>query len=93
MRGSIVGLVYQKALRLDVTLPDVSPEGALTLITTDVENITQGVVYLHDIWGAFVEMAIGIYLIYRQLGSACAMPLAIVFCKSSPIGSAEPPEV
>ncbi|KAF6795321.1 ABC multidrug transporter [Colletotrichum sojae] len=79
MRGSIIGLVYQKALRLDVTLPDVSPDGALTLITTDVENITQGVVYLHDIWGAFVEMAIGIYLIYRQLGSACAMPLAIVF--------------
>ncbi|KZL81674.1 abc transporter [Colletotrichum incanum] len=79
MRGSIIGLVYQKSLRLDTTVPDVSPEGALTLVTTDIENITQGVVYLHDIWGAFVEMAVGIYLIYRQLGSACAMPVAIVF--------------
>ncbi|KAK1579629.1 ABC transporter [Colletotrichum navitas] len=79
MRGGIIGLVYQKSLRLDTTTPDVSPEGALTLVTTDVETITQGVVYLHDIWGAFVEIAVGIYLIYRQLGSACAMPVAIVF--------------
>ncbi|KAK2038982.1 ABC transporter [Colletotrichum somersetense] len=79
MRGGIIGLVYQKSLRLDTTMPDVSPEGALTLVTTDVETITQGVVYLHDIWGAFVEIAVGIYLIYRQLGSACAMPVAIVF--------------
>jgi hypothetical protein len=81
MRGSVIGLVYQKSLRLDLTSPEVSPEGALTLVTTDVETISQGVVYLHEIWGALLEIAIGIYLLYRELGAACAMPVALVFGK------------
>lgn len=78
MRGAVIGLIYQKALRLDVTASDVSPEGALTLASTDVETAMQGVIYYHDVWGAFLEMGIGTYLLYRQLGPACAMPLAIV---------------
>uniref|UniRef100_L2GAL4 ABC multidrug transporter n=1 Tax=Colletotrichum fructicola (strain Nara gc5) TaxID=1213859 RepID=L2GAL4_COLFN len=75
-------LVYTgiaKALRLDLTSPNVSPAGALTLVGTDSEQISQGVNQLHEIWGGLVEIGIGIYLIYRQLGAACAMPVALVF--------------
>ncbi|KAI8175262.1 ABC transporter atnG [Colletotrichum sp. SAR 10_66] len=79
LRGSTTALIYQKALRLDLASPNVSPAGALTLVGTDSEQISQGVNQLHEIWGGLVEIGIGIYLIYRQLGAACAMPVALVF--------------
>ncbi|CCF44599.1 ABC transporter [Colletotrichum higginsianum] len=78
-RGSTTALVYRKSLRLDLTSPNVSPSGALTLVGTDTETISQGITQLHEIWGGLLEIGIGIYLIYRQLGAACAMPVALVF--------------
>ncbi|KAK1984403.1 ABC transporter [Colletotrichum cereale] len=78
-RGSTTALVYRKALRLDLTSPNVSPSGALTLVGTDTETISQGITHLHEVWGGLLEIGIGIYLIYRQLGAACAMPVALVF--------------
>ncbi|KAF6819357.1 ABC multidrug transporter [Colletotrichum sojae] len=79
MRGSTTALIYQKALRLDLTSPNVSPSGALTLVGTDSEQISQGIHQLHELWGGLLEIGIGIYLIYRQLGAACAMPVALAF--------------
>ncbi|KAI3540901.1 ABC transporter [Colletotrichum abscissum] len=78
-RGSTTALVYRKALRLDLTSPNVSPSAALTLVGTDSETISQGIMQLHEVWSGLVEIGIGIYLIYRQLGAACAMPVALVF--------------
>ncbi|KAK0370729.1 ABC transporter [Colletotrichum limetticola] len=78
-RGSTTALVYRKALRLDLTSPDVSPSAALTLVGTDSETISQGIMQLHEVWSGLLEIGIGIYLIYRQLGAACAMPVALVF--------------
>ncbi|KAK1634372.1 ABC transporter [Colletotrichum phormii] len=78
-RGSTTALVYRKALRLDLTSPNVSPSGALTLVGTDSETISQGITQLHEVWSGLLEIGIGIHLIYRQLGAACAMPVALVF--------------
>ncbi|KAK1450990.1 ABC transporter [Colletotrichum cuscutae] len=78
-RGSTTALVYRKALRLDLTSPNVSPSGALTLVGTDSETISQGIMQLHEVWSGLLEIGIGMYLIYRQLGAACAMPVALVF--------------
>ncbi|EXF80647.1 ABC transporter [Colletotrichum fioriniae PJ7] len=78
-RGSTTALVYRKALRLDLTSPNVSPSGALTLVGTDSETISQGITQLHEVWSGLLEIGIGIFLIYRQLGAACAMPVALVF--------------
>ncbi|KXH25809.1 ABC transporter [Colletotrichum simmondsii] len=78
-RGSTTALVYRKALRLDLTSPNVSPSGALTLVGTDSETISQGITQLHEVWSGLLEIGIGIYLINRQLGAACAMPVALVF--------------
>lgn len=79
MRGSIIALIHEKSLILDTVSSDVSHEGALTLIGTDGETITQGIVQIHTIWGALLEIAIGSYLIYRQLGAACAVPISLTF--------------
>lgn len=77
MRGSVVPLTYRKALRLDTTSSNVNPSAALTLVSTDIETITNGIVQLHETWGSLIEIALSIYLIWRQLGAACAMPLAL----------------
>jgi ATP-binding cassette, subfamily C (CFTR/MRP), member 1 len=77
MRGSIIALIYQKALKLDLTSPNVSLSAALTLVGTDSETIIQGIVQLHNVWGGLLEISIGIYLIYREIGAACAMPIML----------------
>ncbi|TDZ58384.1 ABC transporter atnG [Colletotrichum trifolii] len=79
MRGSTTALVYRKALRLNLTSPKVSPSGALTLVGTDSEQIVPAANQIHEVWSGLMEIGIGIYLIYRQLGAACAMPVALVF--------------
>lgn len=82
MKGSIASLVYHKALRLDIASDDVSPEGALTLVSTDCETIVQGILYVHELWGGVIEVCLGLYLIYRELGAACAIPISVVFGKN-----------
>ncbi|TLD19247.1 hypothetical protein PspLS_09793 [Pyricularia sp. CBS 133598] len=77
MRGSMVPLIYQKSLQLDSTTSTVAPSAALTLMSTDIETIANGIVQLHETWGSLVEIALSMYLIWRQLGAACAMPIAL----------------
>lgn len=77
MRGSIIALIYQKTLKLDLTSPNISPSAALTLVGTDSETIVQGIVQLHNVWGGLLEIGIGIYLIYREIGAACATPIVL----------------
>ncbi|KAK2049863.1 ABC transporter [Colletotrichum somersetense] len=42
-------------------------------------DLSHGITHLHEVWGGLLEIGIGIYLIYRQLGAACAMPVVLVF--------------
>lgn len=78
MRGSIVPCIYKKTLRLDPA--EANSADALTLISTDIDTIVQGIVQLHETWGSLVEIGLSVYLIYRQLGAACAMPIAFAIC-------------
>lgn len=44
---------------------------------TDVERISQSFVVLHEIWATFLEVAIAIWLLERQLSVACVAPVAL----------------
>lgn len=77
IRGSLFALIYQKSLRLDITSPSVSPMAGITLIGTDTETIIGGMNMFHELWANLVEIAIATWLIYRELGPACAMPIAL----------------
>lgn len=81
MRGSVIALIYEKSLNLDITSKSVSPAGALTLVGNDVEGIIQGMNQLHELWAGLVEIIIAVYLIGRKLGAACAMPIVVAFRK------------
>lgn len=49
----------------------------ITLIGTDTETIIGGMNMFHELWANLVEIAIATWLIYRELGPACAMPIAL----------------
>ena len=74
MRGCLIPCIYRKTLVLETS--EVSPAAALTLISTDIETIKDGVVQLHEIWASPTEIALGIYLLKRQLGAAASVPAA-----------------
>lgn len=74
MRGSIIPSIHQKTLALDAS--DINDAAALTLISTDIETIVVGIVFLHETWASLIELGVAIWLLERQLGAACAIPVS-----------------
>lgn len=74
MRGSVIPCIFRKTLRLQSS--DINPAAALSLINTDIETVMQGVIFMHEVWAGLVEISIAVYLLYRQVGAACAIPVA-----------------
>jgi ATP-binding cassette, subfamily C (CFTR/MRP), member 1 len=64
---------------LRASAPDFSPEASITLVGTDTESAMLLMTEIHDLWSSLVEIAVGTYLLYRQLGAACAIPIAVSF--------------
>jgi hypothetical protein len=79
IRGALVGLIYKKTLCLRA-YTDAAP---LTLMSTDIDGIVAGFRALHDIWGCVLEIGIGIYLLYREVGPACFLVFIPIACKFS----------
>lgn len=72
-RGALVPIIHDKTLAL--ALSDANDAAALTLISTDIETITNGIVSLHELWATVVEIGIAVWLLERQLGVACVIPI------------------
>ncbi|KAJ5366510.1 hypothetical protein N7541_000451 [Penicillium brevicompactum] len=75
VRGVLITMLYKKATCL--TLSDADPANSMTLMSADVERITQGWSTLHEIWANSVEIALAIYLLERQLGISCIVPVCV----------------
>lgn len=81
MRGGLISMLYGKAT--DIALVDVDPANSITLMSADIERIVQGMQTGHEIWSNFIEVGLAIYLLERQLGVACAIPIAVAVGKST----------
>ena len=75
-RGAAVSLIYNRTLQLQDGLYDES--AAVTLMGTDIDRIALSVTHLNECWAGCIELAVGIYLLARQLGWVCIIPLVIV---------------
>ncbi|RPA78129.1 putative ABC multidrug transporter [Ascobolus immersus RN42] len=75
LRGGLVSMLYKKTTDLSMTAVD--PVASLTLMSADIERITTGWQYMHEIWANMIEIGVAIYLLERQLGVACAVPVAV----------------
>ncbi|KAF9890446.1 hypothetical protein FE257_005851 [Aspergillus nanangensis] len=87
MRGSLVPLIYRHTLRLD--LGSVKDSAALTLMSVDIERITSGLRYVHEIWASPIDVALAIWLLKRQIGVAAVAPASIfILCSLVGLGVA-----
>lgn len=75
VRGILVTMLYKKASCLSINEAD--PSNSLTLMSADVERITQGWQTMHEIWANSAEIALAIYLLERQLGISCVVPVCV----------------
>ncbi|OJJ96983.1 hypothetical protein ASPACDRAFT_1882742 [Aspergillus aculeatus ATCC 16872] len=75
-RGAMVSQIYSKTLGL-AKAPDES--AALTLMSTDVDRIAFSLRQIAEVWARTVELAMGLWLLERQVGWICiGPPIAVV---------------
>lgn len=82
-RGGVIGLVYDQSLHLDPNAAGANPLAALTHADGDTDAAQQALYQAHDLWSSIVEIVVADYLIWRQMGAACAIPIAVAAGKSS----------
>ncbi|EQB44717.1 hypothetical protein CGLO_16496 [Colletotrichum gloeosporioides Cg-14] len=74
IRGLLVGAVYKKLNTVASTQPE---NAAVTLMSTDVERVTQGLRVFHEAWANSVEVVIAVWLLQRELNMGSIAPVAI----------------
>ncbi|KAL2872068.1 putative ABC multidrug transporter [Aspergillus lucknowensis] len=75
IRGAIVSLVYKKACTLNAK--DADPAESVTVMRADIERMVQGWQTMHEIWANIAEIALAVFLLQRELGMACAVPVGV----------------
>lgn len=80
-RGGLISLMFAKTSSLKANAAD--PATSLTLMSADIERITNGWQTMHEIWANLIEITLAIYLLERQLGAACVIPIGVAIGKSS----------
>lgn len=80
-RGGLVAMLFAKTSLLKSD--DVDPSASLTLMSADIERITNGWQTMHEIWANIIEIGVAIYLLERQLGAACGIPVGVAVGKST----------
>lgn len=84
-RGGLISMLFAKSSFLEANKADSA--SSLTLMSADIERITNGWQTMHEIWASVIEIAIAIYLLERQLGVACTIPLAVAISKRSSLAN------
>ncbi|KAF2814016.1 P-loop containing nucleoside triphosphate hydrolase protein [Mytilinidion resinicola] len=86
LRGTLVGLLYRKTLTLSSSA--LKESEAVTLMNADVERITAGLRQVHELWASLFEIALSVWLLYRQIRWAALVPLGVIFaCTGAAIGA------
>ena len=79
VRGSLVTLIFDKTLRMSTSA--ISDATAVTLMSTDIERIGDGLLDVHEIYGNFTEVVISLWLLARLLNVATIASMAVVIGK------------
>ncbi|RAK99259.1 P-loop containing nucleoside triphosphate hydrolase protein [Aspergillus ibericus CBS 121593] len=81
-RGAAVALIYDHTLVLHDGA--CTESAAVTLMSTDIDMIARSLEQASEMWARLVEIAIGIWLLERQLAAVCVAPiLVILLCTSA----------
>ena len=81
LRGALVSMIYTKTLSL--APGDTTEQAPVTLMSTDVDGIAGAFQGLHDIWASLLEVGIGLWLLKREIGISCMVPVVFTIGKLS----------
>ena len=81
LRGGLISMIYAKTLDLDITA--VEESSSMTLMSSDIERITESLRFMHDTWASIIEIGIAIFLLQRSVGLACIAPTIITILVTS----------
>jgi hypothetical protein len=68
-------MIYDQTIGM--TAGDLNDSAAITLMGTDVERIVANLKNMHEAWASIIELGVAIWLLERQVGVACLIPLVI----------------
>ncbi|KAB5582941.1 ABC transporter [Coniochaeta sp. 2T2.1] len=75
-RGCLAAAVYKKTTQARLDAADDS--SAVTLMSTDVERIRMGLLFMHEFWANSIQVVVASYLLYRQIGAAFVSTIVVV---------------
>ncbi len=75
IRGSLTAMIYSKTL--DLSLGAIDDTVASTLMSVDVERICMVSQEMHQVGANPIELGLAIWLLERQLGVPCVMPVIL----------------
>lgn len=81
----MVGLIHGRSLELSDGAHDDS--AAITLMSTDVDIICEAVPTIFELWAQAIEVAVGFWLLARQLGWVAIVPFVLILGNMPPICS------
>jgi ATP-binding cassette, subfamily C (CFTR/MRP), member 1 len=73
-RGSVVSLIYSKSLYYPLVADDLP---AVTLMSGDVDQMSNAIMYASEVWAIIVEIGVGIGLLWRQMGTIALAPIVL----------------
>jgi hypothetical protein len=81
IRGSLVALLFNKALYGKPTDNEESVSSTITLLNSDMERIYLGMLQMHNTWACVIEVGISTWLLARLLGLSAIACLLFCVCK------------
>ncbi|KAG4423435.1 hypothetical protein IFR04_003402 [Cadophora malorum] len=75
LRGGMISLLYDRTLKLQDGLSTKS--AVLTHMSTDLDNAIEFLEKINNIWACALEIAVGTWLLERQVGATCVVPLLV----------------
>ncbi|KAH7418359.1 ABC transporter [Cadophora sp. MPI-SDFR-AT-0126] len=77
LRAFLISSIYQKTAHIQHV--GDGDTAAVTLMGADVERVYTGLRLMHEVWAHALQIALSLWLLYRQVGIAFLAPLIVVF--------------
>ncbi|THY77327.1 P-loop containing nucleoside triphosphate hydrolase protein [Aureobasidium pullulans] len=75
IRGGLIANIYKSTLHRRATIEDDSK--ALTLISADVDRVSNSMRFMHEFWAEPLQVAIATWLLQRRVGVSFVVPIII----------------
>lgn len=79
LRSVLVHEIYYKTLA--ISQPEAEQNAAVTLMSTEIDAMILGLAQFHDVWAAFLEIAVGTWLLSTIVGHVCYLIIPVAMSK------------